>query len=151
MLDPSQHQPLLDVSHVTLHHRHPVVVIATGRHCISHHLDGGLSLDGCPQIGQSPEIAVIPETEMAAKGGLLLDEDHRCSRLGCCNGRSHPCGTATGHQDVGVCVAVVVFSRMMLGVDHSTSGESAQNSLVPGPQAAGCHEGLVIEARGEEA
>ena len=110
ILDPSQHQPLLDMGHVTLHHRDPVVVIATGHHCISHHLDSGLSLDGCSQVGQSLAITVIPETEMTAKGGLLLYEDHRCSRFGCCNGRSHACGTATGHQDVGVGVAVVVLS-----------------------------------------
>src|SRR5215208_2413457 len=64
---------------------------------------------------------------------------------------SHPRGTASGDEDVGVGVALVKVPVGRFWRDHTARGETPQHPPVQGPQPAGLDEGLVIEAGGEKA
>ncbi len=102
------------------------------------------------EILESSELRFPSVAEMTAEMRLLFDQDHARSRLCGGDGGGHAGGPASGHEDIGMGIAVVVAARVGVGLDGASVGEAAEHSLVGGPQPPGGHERLVVEAGGEE-
>src|ERR671920_5050 len=88
---------------------------------------------------------------MAAELVLFLDQQDLRPRSCGSERSSHPRGTASGDEDVGVGVALVEVFVGRFWRNHTARRETPQHPPVYGPQPARLDEGLVIEAGGEEA
>ena len=82
----------------------------------------------------------------------MLDEQNRGAGIGRSQRCTHAGRSAAGNQNVWVDVPFVV-GAVCAGppVDLATWGELPQNLLVQRPQELRTHEGLVVEARRQEA
>ena len=88
--------------------------------------------------------------QAAAEFGLFVGDDHTGTRLSRGAGGGEAGWSGADHQDfaMGVDVVVAVGIRSVGGV--AEAGGVAQEVLVERPEAAGPHEGLVVEAGGDE-
>ena len=135
-----------------LHDGDPVVVVAAGHRGVHEDLDAGVCPAGHRQLGALGPLGVITPEEVAPQVAVLLDEEDRCTGIGGGQRSPHASGAATGDEDVRVDVPLVVGAVLAgLPVDLATRGELLQDLLVHRPQEGGAHEGLVVEARGQEA
>ena len=108
--------------------------------------------DGCNEPCQVRQVVGATPSEVATQLGLVLDQHHRCSRIGRTQCGRHPRRSATRDKDVGMGIALVVGTvRAGLPVDATTGSELPEDLLVQGvPEEPGPHEGLVVEAGGQE-
>ncbi len=80
----------------------------------------------------------------------MLDQENLGSGLGRSGCGRHAGGAATGDDDVGVGVPLVVVAVRGVGVDGAAGSERGQHLLVGRPELLRVDEGLVVEAGGQE-
>ena len=136
-----------------LHHCDPVVVVAPGHRGVGEDLDARMGLDGRHQFGDRRQVVGTAPAQVSAEFRLVFDEHDRGTRLGGGDRRSHAGRAAPRHEHVRVGVALVVGAvGAGLPMDAATGGELAEDLLVHVvPEPPWAHEGLVVEARGQEA
>ena len=89
--------------------------------------------------------------QAAAQLALFVHQDHARAGRGCRVGGRQSRRSAAQHQHIAMGVALVV-ALGIAGIRRAAqAGGRADPGLVTGPQAARPHEGLVIEAGGQEA
>ncbi len=133
-----------------------VVVVAEGRgpgqHADIRHgsQPGGRCL--CPVIAiLAVDGGAGVEMESAAHFGLLVAEDHLGTGLGRSKRRREAGDTAADDEDVAMGVAAGIVIRILLLRRNAKTGGAADEGLVDRmPEGLRPHEGLVVEAGGEE-
>ena len=102
-------------------------------------------------VGRIPLADLVFQIEPAAEHRRVVAEDHLGAGAASGKRRREPRRAAADDQHVAEGVCVIVAVRIGLEARLAESGGAADERLVEHPAAAaGTHEGLVVEAGGEE-
>ena len=130
--------------------RDPVVLVAPSDRRVREDLDSRSRAGGRQFVSCGPVVVRAPQ-QMSAELMFVLDEHHRRSGLRSGERRSHARRTTAGNDDIRMGVTLVVATVRCVEVDTAARGEFRQDVFVGRPQFRRLHEGLVVEAGGEEA